>query len=265
MSFRTYCPHACQVHCFLTHMLLTCSGRYWYKTAARSGHLNKYCSTLCSMADAQAWMSLSSSRLGKTLRVHAAFACALLYIWEAVWERWCPRTCIYKLICSSQIATSITDRRSKRMFQAAAARVLMPSYPHLAISSGWRGGHSALELPLTNAVNAMNHATTTGEGGCSWLAKTNAKILCRSRVRQSQLYCVGHCCASSKTHCRISLPWPPIRRSLLHSSNTYAGLCMYVCMYVCLMSWGPTEGQQTKFCLCKFMQSKHCSLGKNSS
>ena len=38
-----------------------------------------------------------------------------------------------------------------------------------------------------------------------------------------------------------------------------------VCMYVCLMSWGPTEGQQTKFCLCKFMQSKHCSLGKNSS
>ena len=23
------------------------------------------------------------------------------------------------------------------------------------------------------------------------------------------------------------------------------------------MSWGPTEGQQTKFCLCKFMQSKH--------
>ena len=27
----------------------------------------------------------------------------------------------------------------------------------------------------------------------------------------------------------------------------------YVCMYVCLMSWGPTEGQQTKFCLCKFI------------
>ena len=28
------------------------------------------------------------------------------------------------------------------------------------------------------------------------------------------------------------------------------------------MSWGPTEGQQTKFCVCKFIQSKYCSLGK---
>ena len=32
-------------------------------------------------------------------------------------------------------------------------------------------------------------------------------------------------------------------------------VCMHVCMYVCLLSWGPTEGQQTKFCLCQLIQS----------
>ena len=46
---------------------------------------------------------------------------------------------------------------------------------------------------------------------------------------------------------------------------TNQSVCMYVCMYVCLMSWGPTEGQQTKFCSCEIIQSKYCSLGKNSS
>ena len=36
-------------------------------------------------------------------------------------------------------------------------------------------------------------------------------------------------------------------------------------MYVCLMSWGPTEGQQTKFCSFEIIQSTYCSLGENSS
>ena len=34
-------------------------------------------------------------------------------------------------------------------------------------------------------------------------------------------------------------------------------MCMSVCMYVCSMSWEPTEGQQTKFCLCQFIVTQH--------
>ena len=36
-------------------------------------------------------------------------------------------------------------------------------------------------------------------------------------------------------------------------------VCMYVSMYVCLMSWGPTGGQQTEFCSCKFSHSEFYS------
>ena len=44
-----------------------------------------------------------------------------------------------------------------------------------------------------------------------------------------------------------------------------AGFTVLVFVCLCSTSWGPTEAQQTKFCLCKFIQSKYCSLGKNSS
>ena len=43
-----------------------------------------------------------------------------------------------------------------------------------------------------------------------------------------------------------------LRNSMLGCEPWY----MYVCMYVCLMSWGPTGGQQTEFCSCKFSHSK---------
>ena len=42
----------------------------------------------------------------------------------------------------------------------------------------------------------------------------------------------------------------------LHCEHGSCALQQHVCMYVCLLSWGPTEGQQTKFCLCQFIQSK---------
>ena len=35
------------------------------------------------------------------------------------------------------------------------------------------------------------------------------------------------------------------------------------CTRFCLMSWGPSGDQQTKFCLCKFSQTKYTSYTKN--
>ena len=109
----------------------------------------------------------------------------------------------------------------------------------------------------------------TGSAGGAHLV--NVKFLCR--VNQQRFKECNLTNSLVRFGCRGLAPnFTALDTSIARRSATFwqwqchCRRCMYVCcMYVCLMSWGPTEGQQTKFCLCKFMQSKHCSLVKNSS